>query len=114
MAEYITNGAKLKCSFGENETDFIVTNSKKVIIQNKAAANETDIQIVKNVTAFGKCMKQPTPSGSYLPCGGILPTLQWQACKSDVNVGGAKAVIDTSFLTCSFGGIIKPSDSGQK
>lgn len=113
MAEYLRNGAKLKCSAGEKETDFKVTNSKKVLIQNEAAANETDSKIINNVPLFGQCKLQPNGSG-FFPCNTKPATLQWQSCKSDVNIGGAKAVLDTSFMTCTVGGIIKPNDSGQK
>jgi hypothetical protein len=114
MAEYITNGAKLKCSVGQQETSLIVTNAKKVSIQSLAVANETDKEIINNVPIFGECKLQPNGSGGFLPCNTKPAILQWQACKSDVNIGGTKAVIDTSFLTCSVGGIIKPSNSGQK
>ncbi|MFW0739638.1 DUF4280 domain-containing protein [Flavobacterium sp. T12S277] len=113
MAEYLTNGAKLKCSAGQLETDFVVSNAKKVLIQNKAAGNETDNKIIQNVPVFGPCKLQPNGS-NFFPCNTNPATLQWQACKNDVTIGGTKAVVDTSFLTCSVGGIIKPSDSGQK
>ncbi len=113
MAEYIRNGAKLKCSAGELETNLIVTNSKKVLLQNEAAANETDNTIIENVPIFGPCKLQPNGS-NFFPCNTKPATLQWQACKSDVKIGGAKAAIDTSFISCSVGGIIKPTDSGQK
>lgn len=113
MAEYLKNGAKLKCSVGQMETDIIVTNAKNVNVQNTAAANETDKAIITNVPLFGECKLQPKPGGGFFPCNTAPAILQWQATKSDVNIGGSKAVIDTSFMTCSVGGIIKPSDSGQ-
>lgn len=98
--EYLRGGDQLECNQGSAPANLTTTNGKQVAIESKSCANETDKNVVANIPTFGTCN---VLSG---PCAPVVTN--WLATKPDVNIGGSKALLKSSTIPCTVGGIVKP------
>lgn len=98
--DFLINGTFMTCNQGNLPARIIVTNGKNVNIKNQAAANQSDKTPVANIPVFGTCaILTQAANGAPTPCSHILGN--WQGFKSDVNVGGEKALLKSSSITCT-------------
>ncbi|SJZ77221.1 DUF4280 domain-containing protein [Selenihalanaerobacter shriftii] len=103
---YVCNGAKLKCSLGTGPSTLNVADKYQVYIQSKPMATIQDT----NMSKFGsKCKRSsdPTPPCTPNPAG------SWQGGKDDVTIHDIPTLLETSTITCGYGGSIKITNPGQ-
>ena len=119
---YVVEGAKLKCSCGDEESDLNVTN-KSVRINKKPQANIMDFKPMVNVSPFGKCrsLANPTVAAATarnkgrlkkMPCVPATVT-PWIGSKDDVLINNCRVLLSTSTLRCMWNGTISITDDGQ-
>lgn len=106
---YVVDGAKLKCSCGTTTSNLKVAINHNASIGGKLQANIKDSRPNANIKSFGPCGNRPKRK----PCD-LKITGQWTSGKSDLNVGGAPALLNLSKLRCNRGGTISIVDPGQK
>lgn len=122
MADYVTAGAALKCSFGDQTCSLKVIDHK-VSIKGQPQANVTDSKPNINIPPFGKCssMTNPTVAAATaanqgrlkeMPC---VPAISgtWLGGKTNVLIDGAPALLNSSKLCCNWRGQISIEDCGQ-
>jgi hypothetical protein len=61
---YVTQGAKLKCSFGDSESVLKVPINHKSFINNKPEGNIMDFKPMFNIYPFGMCSSLANPTVS--------------------------------------------------
>ena len=121
---YVCNGAKLKCSMGDSDSDLQVIHfTKTVKLDGQFMANIQDYKPIANIKPLGKCKSLGNPivaaatAANYgrlqkMPC--IPNTVSpWMPGKPNVLIKGQPALMDSDKLTCIWGGIIEITDSGQ-
>lgn len=106
---YVVDGAKLKCSCGTTTSNLKVANNHNASIGGKLQANIKDSRPNANIKSFGPCGNRPKRRTCDLKITG-----QWTSGKTDLNVGGAPALLNSSKLRCNRGGTISIVDPGQK
>jgi len=122
MASYVVAGAKLKCSFGDQNSTLKVMDHK-VQAGGQPQANVTDFKPNVNIPTFGNCssLANPTVAAATaanqgrlqkMPCVPVTCTL-WLGAKNNVLIGGAAALLDSSKTCCTYGGQISITDCGQ-
>ncbi|HBF37686.1 MAG TPA: DUF4280 domain-containing protein [Firmicutes bacterium] len=122
MANYAVSGAKLKCSYGDQNGSLKVMDHK-VQAGGKPMANITDFKPNVNISAFGNCssLANPTVAAATAANEGRLQKMPcipatctpWMGAKNNVLIGGAAALLNSSKTCCIYGGQISISDCGQ-
>ncbi|MDP4180313.1 MAG: DUF4280 domain-containing protein [Bacillota bacterium] len=123
MSSYVVQGAKLKCSFGDNESNFQIPMDHKISINNKPQGNIMDFKPNMNILPFGMCSSLANPTvaaataANYgrlqkMPCIPVTVT-PWFNAKMNVLLENFPAMLDCSKTTCMWCGIISITDCGQ-
>ena len=104
--DYISGGALLRCDKGTLPCQLVIP-PRSPTIGGKPWANANDKDPLVNQLNFGVC------SITQKPCLATIRPLQWLNVKRNVNVAGAKALLDCSKLPCALGGVIAFVQFGQ-
>lgn len=124
MPYYVCKGAKLKCSFGSQESDLGVMHPvKPVYLQGQFMANIQDYKPMMNIMPFGQCKSLANPAvaaataANYgvlreMPC---IPNVvaPWMLGNLNYLVKGQPALMDNSMCNCVWGGLIQITNDGQ-
>jgi hypothetical protein len=105
--EYITNGALMRCNKGAAPAPLLVPPTRTVWMGSQRAANASDKDPMRNNFNFGVCTL------TQKPCLVTCRPLLWRDVKDDVELGGAKALLDSSSIRCAVGGTITFDTTGQ-
>ncbi len=117
MAQQVTNGAVLRCSFGTLASQLVVTPEKRVGAGGMPAATIMEHIPMKNILPFGLCTTGSNPQvsaalGSPQPC--IPVTMApWSPGSPTVTVGAQPALQSACQLLCQWGGLITVQQPGQ-
>ena len=125
MPHFVCNGAKLKCSMGDQQSDMKVMHPvKPVNLHGECMANIMDNKPMMNIMPFGQCQSLANPAvaaataANYgvlrpMPC---IPntTSPWMSGKAKVLVKGQPALMNNDKLMCMWAGVIEIIDEGQK
>ena len=125
MGTYVCKGAKLKCSFGSDQSDLGVMHPvKKVLLDGQCMANIQDNKPMMNIQPFGQCksMVNPTVLAATTANYGVLKempcmpntTAPWMPGNMAVLVKGQPALMNDDKLMCMWAGIIEISEDGQE
>ena len=120
---YVVDGGKLKCSFGDKESDFKVPMDHNVILCDKAQGNIMDFKPNVNIMPFGKCSSLANPTvaaataANYgrlqkMPCIPVT-TMPWIGGKTDNLLDNIPAMLKSSTNMCMWCGRITITDDGQ-
>jgi predicted chitinase len=118
----VVQGAKLQCQFSvEPKTDVLKVNSHSKESANDKEGSEKYIATTMEIGAqtmekntFGKCKKQPTGNGDFLPCMTVIT--EWKEVYEKVTLSnGGKILLEDSKATCPMGapGCITVENHGQ-
>jgi hypothetical protein len=123
MSSYVVQGAKLKCSFGDKESDFKVPMTHQILINNKPQGNIMDFKPNMNILPFGMCSSLANPTvaaataANYgrlqkMPCIPVT-IMPWINGKMDVLLENFPAMLKCSTTMCMWCGVISITDDGQ-
>lgn len=120
---YVTQGAKLKCMFGDKESNLQVPINHKAYINNKAQANIMDFKPMVNILPFGMCssLANPTVAAATAAASGALQKMPcipaivcpWINGRMNCLVENIPALMDNSTLMCMWCGKIDIQEDGQ-
>lgn len=107
----------LQCSFGMAPSNFMVLPDKRVLTENKPAANITDSRPLVNIMPFGMCQSLANPAVSAataaafgvltpMPCMPVTTSF-WIPGSPTVLIGGSPALNSDCKLMCNWGGVIQ-------
>ncbi len=123
MAQLVSMGAMMKCSFGAAPCPLTVLPTGKVMASSLPAASIMDSKPIVNIATFGMCMSpsNPTVAAATAAALGVLTPMPcvpataapWAPGSATVMVGGMPALNSTSTCMCSFGGVITVVSPGQ-
>ena len=122
MAQVVTMGAGLLCSFGMAPSTLAVLPKSRTMIENKPAANILDSAPMVNIAPFGMCtsLANPAVAGATAAALGVLTpmpctpvTTPWTPGSPTVLIGGAPALTKACMCNCGFGGVITITLPGQ-
>ncbi len=116
MANAVTNGAMLQCSFGIAPVPMVVLPLSRVVAGGMPMANILDNKPFMNIMPFGMCNSPTNPAviaaraaalGAPVP-GPCVPVTvaPWAPGNPQVMVGGKPALTNSSKCTCSWAGVI--------
>lgn len=121
---YVVQGAKLKCSFGDQESQLQIPVEHGIYINDKPQANIMDYQPMTNIQPFGKCsslnnltVKAATAANrgrlKKMPC---VPNINmpWINGKTDKLIDQYPALTNKSTNMCMWCGRITIEDDGQE
>jgi hypothetical protein len=121
MAQLVSMGAMLQCSFGAAPSSLVVLPVNKVVALTPAA-NIMDNKPFVNILPFGMCrsLGNPTVAAATaaakkltpMPCTPVTPA-PWVVGSPTVLIGNMPALNNTSTLMCAFGGVITITAPGQ-
>ena len=124
MAQQVTNGAIINCSFGMTPAQLIVLPSKRVNANKMPSATIMDKNPMVNVMPFGMCntLTNPQVAAATSAAMGVLtpqpciPVLvaPWAPGSPTVMIGNEPALSNTCQLMCTWGGVITISNAGQQ
>ncbi|NLM96070.1 MAG: DUF4280 domain-containing protein [Halanaerobiaceae bacterium] len=122
MAEYVCEGALLKCSFGDEESKLKVPVNNRVYIRGNPVARMTDNIPLTNIQAFGNCssLVNPTVAAATAANGGVLKKMPcvpvipapWIEVKTNTTSGSIPLLTTKSKLMCMWAGVIEVKDPG--
>jgi hypothetical protein len=120
---YVVQGAKLKCSCGDQQSTFQVPMDHQAFINNKAQANIMDNKPMVNIQSFGMCSSLANPVVAAataanhgrlkkMPCvpATVAP---WLGGKMDTLLANFPSLLKSSQVMCMWCGLIKVEDDGQ-
>ena len=122
MAQQVTMGAILKCSFGVAPASLVVLPKNRVLAEGMPAANVMDHIPIVNIPPFAMCnapsnpaviaataaaLGTPTPA----PCVPVTPG-PWVPGAPTVLIANLPALDSTSQCPCAWGGVISISQPG--
>ncbi len=119
MANQVSTGAVLACTFGEATAEF--TASSADVAATAPAGVITDVS-PENIPIFGMCtsMANPEVDAATTAADGVLtpqpcvPELSpWTPGSARVTINGVRALDATSECRCTYLGVITVSDPGQ-
>lgn len=123
MGTYVVQGAKLKCSFGDKESEFKLPSTHETFINKKPQGNIMDFIPNKNIMSFGDCcsLANPTVAAATAANNGVLKKMPcipvtvtpWINGKEDVKLENSPPLLDSSTLSCMWCGVISITDDGQ-
>jgi hypothetical protein len=123
MAQLVTNGASLQCSFGITPSTLSVTPEGRANASNLPAATITDNVPMKNIMPFGMCTTPSNPqvAAATAAAWGVLTpqpcipvtTAPWTPGSATVTVGQKPALNNNCRLMCAWGGVISIISPGQ-
>ena len=123
MAQYVCNGAMLKCSFGLTPSSLIVLPDKMINVGGQPAANIMDNKPMVNVMPFGMCqsMSNPTVISATSAAMGVLTPMPcipntvtpWAPGLPTIMVKNQPALTNDCKLNCLWAGIIEVTSAGQ-
>lgn len=113
----------LQCSFGMAPSNFMVLPDKRVLTENKPAANITDNKPMVNILPFGMCqsLANPTVAAATAAALGVLTpmpcipltTAPWVLGTPTVLIGNSPGLNANCKLMCNWGGVIQFTSSGS-
>jgi hypothetical protein len=122
MAQQISTGATLLCSFGVAPGTLMVLPVHQVMATTPAA-NLADSAPIVNILPFGACISpsNPTVAAATAAAMGVLTPMPcvpatgppWTPGKPKVLIQNMPAVDNTCKAMCSFGGVIQVIAPGQ-
>jgi len=124
MPYYVCNGARLKCSMGDSQSELgVIHPVKPKYLHGECMANIMDHKSMINIKPFGQCksLANPTVAAATaanfgrlqpMPC---IPntTSPWMTGKTNVLVKGQPALMNNDKLVCMWAGMIEITDEGQ-
>jgi hypothetical protein len=123
MAQLVTNGASLQCSFGTVPSTLTVTPENRTNAGSLPAATIMDNVPMKNIMPFGMCttLSNPQVAAATSAAMGVLTpqpcvpvtTAPWTPGSPTVTVGNKPALNTTCRLMCTWGGVISVVSPGQ-
>lgn len=123
MSNYVVQGAKLKCTFGDQESELKIPITHDIYICNKPQANIMDSKPMINILPFGQCssLANPTVAAATAACQGKLQKMPcipvivapWFVGKPTVLLQNIPAIIDSCKVMCMWAGCISIKDDGQ-
>jgi hypothetical protein len=122
MAQLVTTGAILKCSFGAAPATLNVLPTNKTLA-GAPAANIMDHQPMVNIPSFGMCssLANPTVAAATTAASGVLTPMPcvpatvspWAPGSPTAIIGHLPALNSTSKCICNWGGVIEIAYAGQ-
>lgn len=122
MAELVTSGAMMMCSFGAAPATLNVLPANKTMC-GAPAANIMDNKPMVNIPTFGMCnsIANPEVASATAAALGVLTPMPcvpntvapWAPGSPKVNIGNMKALNSTSKCNCMWGGVIQITFPGQ-
>src|SRR5690349_1590168 len=122
MAQQVSMGAMMTCSFGMAPSSLIVPDPT-VLGQGPPAANIMDNKPIANIPPFGMCqsMANPTVAAATaaalgvltpMPCVPVIPA-PWAPGSPTVLVANMPSLDNNSKLMCAWGGVIQITSTAQ-
>ena len=116
MANPVTNGSLMQCSFGIAPAPLTVLPLHRVMSGNQPAANIMDNKPFINIPGFGMCNSATNPAviaaraaalGAQVP-GPCVPAIgaPWTPGSRKMMVGGAPALTNSCKCNCTWSGVI--------
>ena len=124
MSYYVCKGAKLKCSFGSDQSDLGVMHPMQAVnLHGQPMANIQDYKPMMNIQPFGQCksLANPTVASATAANNGKLQempcipntTSPWTPGNMKVLLKGMPALMNDCKLMCMWAGIIEITNAGQ-
>jgi hypothetical protein len=124
MAQQVTSGAMISCSFGAAPGQLTVLPANRVNANKMPSATIMDNKPIVNVAPFGMCTTLTNPQVAAAtsaamgvltpqPCIPVL-TAPWTPGSPTVMIGNQPALNNTCQLMCAWGGMITISNAGQQ
>jgi hypothetical protein len=124
MAQLITNGASVQCSFGTMPSTLAITPENRTNAGNLPAATILDNVPMKNIMPFGMCttLSNPQVAAATSAAMGVLTpqpcipvtTAPWTPGSPTVTVGNKPALNNTCRLMCTWGGVISVASPARQ
>jgi hypothetical protein len=123
MAQLVTNGALMSCTFGVAPSTLTVIPQSMVSAGGQAVATIMDNQPMANIAPFGVCTTLSNPAVAAAtaaalgvltpqPCIPVIPA-PWTPGSPTVSLGGKPALNSNCRLMCLWGGQISVLVPGQ-
>ena len=122
MAQQVTMGAILKCSFGVAPASLVVLPKNRVLAEGMPAANVMDHIPIVNIPPFAMCNAPSNPAviaataaalGTPTPAPCVpATTMPWVPGAPTVMIANLPALDSTSQCPCAWGGVISISQPG--
>lgn len=123
MAQQVTNGAMISCSFGVAPAQLTVLPASRVNANKQPAATIMENKPMVNVMPFGMCntITNPQVAAATSAAMGVLTpqpcipntTAPWTPGSPTVMIGNKPALNNSCQLMCMWGGVITFSYPGQ-
>ncbi len=123
MAQLVTTGAMMMCTFGMAPSTLSVLPDNRTMAGGLPAANIMDYVPMVNIAPFGMCMSpsNPTVAAATAAAMGVLTPMPcvpvtaapWAPGSPTVMVGEMPALNSTCQCNCSWGGAISITFPGQ-
>lgn len=117
MANQVSMGAMMKCSFGAAPSTLVVLPKNKVLAEGPPAANIMDHIPMTNIMPFGMCNSPANPTvaaataaamGALTPMPCVpLTSAPWLPGAPTVLIANMPALNNTSKCLCNWGGVIE-------
>jgi hypothetical protein len=124
MAQQVTNGATIMCSFGTTPSQLTVLPANRTNANKNPAATTMDNKPMVNIMPFGMCttLSNPQVAAATSAAMGVLTpqpcmpvtTAPWTPGSPTVMIGQQTALNSTCQLMCTWGGMITISNPGQQ
>lgn len=122
MAQLVSMGAMMTCSFGMAPSTLTVLPINRTMGEGPPAANIMDHIPMVNIMPFGMCTtpSNPTVAAATAAAMGVLTPMPcipatstpWTPGSPTVMIGGQPALNSTSICNCMWGGVIQFSFPG--
>ena len=122
MANQVSMGAMLSCSFGAAPSSLVVLPKNKVLAEGPPAANIMDHIPLVNIMPFGVCssMANPLVASATAAAFGVLTPMPcipatsspWMPGATTVLIANVPALDNVSKCLCIWGGLIGVGHSG--
>jgi hypothetical protein len=123
MAQLVTQGAMMQCSFGVAPSTLNVLPANRVSANNMPAANIMDHKPMVNIMPFGMCqtVTNPQVAAATSAAAGVLTpqpcipvtSAPWAPGSPKVLIANQPALNNTSKCMCNWGGVISINNAGQ-